>query len=71
MVTVECDVGRGLPGVSVVGLGDAAVVQARDRIRSAMQNTGVAWPGSRVVMSLSPAAIPKAGSGYDLSLIHI
>ncbi len=69
MVTVECDVGRGLPGVSVVGLGDAAVVQARDRIRSAMQNTGVAWPGSRVVMSLSPAAIPKAGSGYDVAMV--
>lgn len=69
LVTVECDLGRGLPGVSVVGLGDAAVVQARDRIRSAMHNSALAWPQSRVVMSLSPASIPKAGAGFDLAMV--
>lgn len=69
VVTVECDVCRGLPGISVVGMGDAAVVQAKDRIRSALRNTGVQWPGSRTVMSLSPAAMPKSGSGYDVAMV--
>lgn len=67
-VVVECDLGRGLPGVSIVGLGDAAVVQARDRIRAAMLNTGLQWPKSKVIMSLSPADVRKAGSGYDLAM---
>ena len=68
-VVVECDLGRGLPGVSIVGLGDAAVVQARDRIRAAMLNTDLQWPKSKVIMSLSPADVRKAGSGYDLAMI--
>lgn len=65
-VMVECDISRGLPGMSIVGLGDTAVVQARDRVRSAMINSGLEWPKSRVVMSLSPASVPKRGSGFDL-----
>ncbi|RAV34475.1 YifB family Mg chelatase-like AAA ATPase [Corynebacterium heidelbergense] len=69
LVTVECDLGRGLPGISVVGLGDASVVQAKDRIRSAMHNTKVPWPQSRVVMSLSPASVPKSGAGFDLAMV--
>ena len=68
-VTVECDLGRGLPGISIVGLGDAAVVQARDRIRAAMLNSDLAWPKSKVVMSLSPADVRKVGSGYDLAMV--
>ncbi|OFS16374.1 YifB family Mg chelatase-like AAA ATPase [Corynebacterium sp. HMSC27B11] len=69
LVTVECDLGRGLPGVSVVGLGDAAVVQARDRIRAAMLNSTLPWPKSKVVMSLSPADVKKEGSSYDLAMV--
>jgi magnesium chelatase family protein len=68
-VTVECDISRGLPGMSIGGLGDTAVNQARDRVRSAMINSGLAWPKSRVVMSLSPAALPKSGSGFDLPMV--
>lgn len=68
-VTVECDISRGLPGMSIGGLGDTAVNQARDRVRSAMINSGLAWPKSRVVMSLSPASLPKSGSGFDLSMV--
>ncbi|MEY8565231.1 YifB family Mg chelatase-like AAA ATPase [Corynebacteriaceae bacterium 7-707] len=68
-VTVECDISRGLPGMSIVGLGDTAVVQARDRVRSAMINSGLDWPRSRVVMSLSPASVPKRGSGFDLPMV--
>ena len=69
VITVECDVSRGLPGISIVGMGDTAVVQAKDRIRSALKNSGVAWPGSRTVMSLSPAGLPKQGAGYDLAMV--
>lgn len=68
-VTVECDISRGLPGMSIVGLGDTAVVQARDRVRSAMINSGLDWPKSRVVMSLSPASVPKRGAGFDLPMV--
>ena len=68
MVEVEADVGRGLPGVSIVGLPDPAVVQARDRIRAAVINSGLTWPTGKVVLSLSPAAVPKRGSGFDLPL---
>ena len=68
LVEVEADVGRGLPGVSIVGLPDSAVLQARDRIRAAVVNTGLSWPAGKVVLSLSPAALPKRGSGFDLPL---
>lgn len=44
------------------------MVQARDRIRAAMLNTGLQWPKSKVIMSLSPADVRKAGSGYDLAM---
>ncbi|HIW96251.1 MAG TPA: YifB family Mg chelatase-like AAA ATPase [Candidatus Corynebacterium gallistercoris] len=69
IITVECDVARGLPGISVVGMGDTAVMQAKDRIRSALTNTGMAWPGSKTVMSLSPASLPKSGSGFDVAMV--
>ncbi|KAB3523328.1 YifB family Mg chelatase-like AAA ATPase [Corynebacterium sp. zg254] len=68
-LTVECDISRGLPGISVVGMGDAAVVQARDRIRSALRNSGIEWPGSRTVLSLSPADLPKHGASFDVAMV--
>lgn len=68
-VTVDCDISRGLPGMNIVGLGDAAVVQARDRVRSAVINSGLQWPKSRVVVSLSPASVPKSGAGFDLPMV--
>ncbi len=69
IVTVECDISRGLPGISIVGMGDAAVVQAKDRIRAALANSGLQWPGSRTVLSLSPADMPKHGAGFDAPMI--
>lgn len=68
MVEVEADVGRGLPGVSIVGMGDGAVMQSRERMRAAVVNSGLTWPPGKVVLSLSPAAVPKRGSGFDLPL---
>jgi magnesium chelatase family protein len=67
-VGVEVDIGRGLPSVTVVGLGDAAVLQARDRVRAAFGNSGFDWPDRRVTISLPPADLPKQGSGFDLPI---
>ncbi|HKE98328.1 MAG TPA: YifB family Mg chelatase-like AAA ATPase [Actinomycetes bacterium] len=67
-VGVEVDVGRGLPSITVVGLGDAAVLQARDRIRAAFGNQGFSWPDRRITVSLPPSDLPKHGSGFDLPI---
>src|SRR5918912_2191916 len=67
-VGVEVDIGRGLPAVTVVGLGDAAVLEARDRLRAAFGNAGYDWPDRRVTISLPPADLPKQGSGFDLPI---
>jgi magnesium chelatase family protein len=67
-VGVEVDIGRGLPAVTVVGLGDTAVLQARDRIRAAFGNAGFDWPDRRVTVSLPPSDLPKHGPGFDLPI---
>jgi magnesium chelatase family protein len=67
-VGVEVDIGRGLPAVMVVGLGDAAVLEARDRLRAAFGNAGFDWPDRRVTISLPPSDLPKQGSGFDLPI---
>jgi magnesium chelatase family protein len=64
-VGVEVDIGRGLPAVTVVGLGGTAVLEARDRLRAAF-GTGYEWPDRRITVSLPPAGLPKQGSGFDL-----
>ena len=65
-ITVEVDVHGGLPRVTVVGLPDTAVQEARERIRSAVKNSGGWFPTTHVTMSLSPAEWRKEGSGFDL-----
>lgn len=68
VVEVEADVGGGLPGLHLVGLPDTALHEARDRVRAAVVNSGRTWPGERIVLALSPAMLPKTGSGFDLAL---
>ena len=68
VVEVEADLAQGLPGLTVIGLPDAALAEARDRVKAAVVNSGQAWPQRRVTLALSPAALPKKGSGFDLSL---
>ncbi|GGL90454.1 YifB family Mg chelatase-like AAA ATPase [Nakamurella endophytica] len=68
LVAVEADLAPGLPGTTVIGLGDAAVVQARDRVRAAVLNSGHKWPEKRITVALSPAGVPKRGAGYDLAM---
>ncbi len=67
-VRVEVDVHRGLPGFAIVGLPDAAVREARERVRSALENCGFEFPLQRIVVNLAPASLRKAGPGMDLAI---
>lgn len=67
-VTVEANVGPGLPGMHIVGLGDKAVGESRDRIRTAVANSTLPWPRTKIMVSLSPANLPKSGSQFDLAV---
>ncbi len=67
-VRIECSRASGLPGLRLVGLPDAAVREAEDRIRTAIQRSGLRWPQERVVVNLAPADLPKVGTGFDLAL---
>ncbi len=68
LVRVEVDASPGVPGLTLVGLPDSAVREARDRVRAAITNTGMTWKACRVTASLSPASVRKRGSGLDLAL---
>ena len=68
VVEIEADVGGGLPRFQLVGLPDAALHEAKDRVRAAITNSGRNWPNERIVLALSPASLRKAGSGFDLAL---
>ncbi|MGA9860049.1 MAG: magnesium chelatase domain-containing protein, partial [Solirubrobacteraceae bacterium] len=67
-VWVEADIRRGLPAFTVVGLGDTAVRESRDRIRSAILNSGFTFPDGRITANLAPASLRKAGPGFDTAL---
>jgi magnesium chelatase family protein len=67
-VTVEVDVRAGLPGFRVVGLPDAAVREARERVRAAILNSGLEFPLKRLTANLAPAHVRKAGPSFDLAL---
>jgi magnesium chelatase family protein len=67
-VEIEADIENGLPALLLVGLPDTALREARDRIRSAVVNSGEAWPQRRITVGLSPASLPKRGSGFDLGI---
>ena len=67
-VEVEVDVGRGLPSFSTVGLPDAAVRESRERVISAIRNSGFEMPPKRVVVNLAPADTKKEGPGFDLAV---
>src|SRR6476659_7965246 len=67
-VQVEVDVSFGRPGLVMVGLPDAAVRESRDRVRSAIRNSGFAFPEHRVTVNLAPADVRKAGASFDLPI---
>ena len=68
-VTAECYISNGLPGFDIVGLPDAAVKEARERVRAAAKNSGLTFPASRITVNLAPANLKKAGTHYDLPIL--
>lgn len=67
-VDVEVDVGAGLPSFSIVGLGDLAVQEARERVRAALRASGFDLPNARIVVNLAPGPLRKHGTGFDLPI---
>src|SRR5438067_3287526 len=68
LVAVEVDIRAGLPAFTIIGLADAAVREARERVRAAILNSGYQFPARRITANLAPADVPKAGPGLNLAL---
>ena len=68
IVEVEVDTSRGLPSLTIVGLPDTAVQESRERVRSAIKNSGMIYPGKRLTVNLAPADLRKEGPAYDLPI---
>jgi magnesium chelatase family protein len=68
LIEVEADISSNLPGFVLVGLPDASLQEASARVRAACVNTGLAWPNRKITVNLSPASVPKSGSGFDLAI---
>ncbi len=67
-VTVEVDIGIGLPSFTIVGLPDKAVEESKERVRSAVRNAGFTFPNKRITVNLAPADLKKEGPAYDLAI---
>ena len=67
-ITVEVDIRPGLPAFTIVGLGDTAVRESRERVRAAILNSGYEFPQRRITANLAPASLRKAGPGFDAAL---
>ena len=68
-ITVECYISNGLPAFDIVGLPDAAVKEARERVRAAAKTSGMKFPTSRITVNLAPANLKKSGTHYDLPIL--
>ncbi len=68
IVEVEVDTADGLPGITIVGLPDAAVQESRERVQAAIKNAGLPYPRKRIVVNLAPASVRKEGPTYDLPI---
>lgn len=68
IVEVECDMTNGLPALQIVGMGNKAIDEARERVKSAITNSLLTYPKKRLVINLAPAELPKDGSHYDLPI---
>lgn len=67
-VGIEIDVAKGLPQVTLVGLADTAIKESRERVRSAIKNSGFQWPAQRITVNLAPSDIKKEGACFDLAI---
>lgn len=68
LIEVESDMTKGLPGLSIVGLGNKAIDEAKERVKSAITNSLLEYPAKRVTINLAPAELPKDGTHYDLPI---
>ena len=68
IINVETDISNGMPGFEIVGLPDAAVKEARERVRSEIKNSGLYFPSTRIIVNLAPADTKKEGAVYDLAI---
>ena len=68
LVEVEVDITRGLPTFTTVGLPEAAVKESKERVKSAISNSGYTFPDDRITVNLAPANIKKEGTGFDLPI---
>ena len=68
LVEIETDISSGIPAFDIVGLGDTAIREARERVRSAIKNTGFEFPIRRITLNMAPANIRKEGSSFDLAI---
>jgi len=68
LVTVEVHLSNGLPGFAIVGLPEASVKESRDRVRSAIINSGFEFPSKKIIVNLAPADLPKEGGRFDLAI---
>lgn len=67
-IDVEVDISTSLPGITIVGLPDAAVSEAKERVKAAIKNSGHSFPAKKVIINLAPADLKKEGSGFDLPM---
>lgn len=68
MIEIECDATKGLPTISIVGLGNKAIDEAKERVRSAIRNSHLDFPAKHLTINLAPANLPKDGSHFDLPI---
>ena len=68
LISVEVDLRHGIPATDIVGISDGAVKETRERVQSAIRNSGLEYPSERVLIALSPADLKKEGNGFDLSI---
>ena len=68
LIEVECDATKGLPSLQIVGLGNKAIEEAKERVRSAIANSLLEFPKKRITINLAPAELPKDGAHYDLPI---
>jgi magnesium chelatase family protein len=68
LITIEIHISNGLPGLTMVGLPETTVREARDRVRSAIINSGYTFPAKKITINLAPADLPKEGGRYDLPI---
>lgn len=68
VVEVQADLEPGVAAFTLVGLPDKSLIESRERVRAAVVNSGAEWPQKKLTVGLSPASVPKGGSGFDLAV---